>query len=169
MHGDTVPTTAVRSFAQMDGSEIATLAVAVYAASTGTAALVLSVLSEVRRWNTRVVVKIAVMDRVSAGQAPESFITFKLVNKSAHPVSIVHLGLEPLRRGGPMTMFTWPLPLPAPGPIPIEPRQAVTLYQPLLDPAGVDPRHRTRALAVTSDDSEFRSGRVRVSELLREQ
>jgi hypothetical protein len=93
-------------------------------------------------------------------------VVFRLINHSAHPVKITHLGMEPLARGGHHLMFPQPLPLGVPGPFEIPARDAITLHQPPESFKDGDPRHKTRAIVTTSDDKTFRSKRVRVQDLL---
>ena len=142
-----------------------TTAIAIYAAILSTAALTLELVSEWRSWSTRVRVTLSRMALARPGQPEEPVILFRVTNDSAHPIKITHLGMEPLRRGGQHLFFPQPLPLGVPGPFEVPPRDSITLYQPPDSVADGDPDHRTRATIATSDGRQFRSKRVKVSEL----
>jgi hypothetical protein len=143
-----------------------TTVIAMYAAVVSTAAVALELVSEWRSWGTRVVVTVHPhMVITRAGQPDEPAVVFKLINHSAHPVKVTHVGMAPLRKGGHHIFFSWPLGLPAPGPFEIPPRDAVTLHQPPEGFQDGDPRHKTRLTVTTSDGRTFHSKRIRVQEL----
>jgi len=78
-----------------------TTAIAIYAAVVSTVALALELVSEWRSWGTRVQVALRPGMAIVRPHAPdESAVVFELINHSAHPVKITHLGMEPLQRGG---------------------------------------------------------------------
>jgi hypothetical protein len=143
-----------------------TSALAFYGAVVATAALTLELVSEWRSWSTRVEVQVSRMILAQPDRPHEPVVLFRLINHSAHPVKVTHLGMEPLRKGGRHLFFPQPLPLGLPGPFEIPPRDSITLHQPPESLADGDPEHKTRAIVATSDDKRFKSKRVRLRDLL---
>jgi hypothetical protein len=149
------------------GLDVATAIVAGYAAIVATLGLGFQMVSWLLGWQTRVHVRVIPKMMVTNATGPnEAAVVFKLVNRSSHPVKITHLGMDPLKKGGPHIMFPQPLPLPVAGTFEIPPRDAVTVWQPPTSFKDGDPDWKTRARATTSDDKTFKSKRLRVRDLM---
>lgn len=145
----------------------AVAAMAVYAAIVSTAALTLELVSQWRTWATRVEVKMRRMTIASpTGSYPA--VVFTIINHSGHAVKVTHLGMEPIKKGGPSLFFPQPLPLGIPGPFEIPPRDAITLHQTPESLGEGDPEHKTRAVVSTSDGKTFKSRKARLRELVRD-
>lgn len=148
--------------------QIATAVVAGYAALVATLALGFNVFQWLKSWQTQVDVELRRMTSMDREGGTEPVILFRLVNHSGHKVTITHVGMTPLKRGGRHIFIPHPLPLPTAGPFDIPPRDAVTVYiQPdrLKD---YDPKWKTRAQVTTSDRRDFCSKKVRVTDLVRD-
>ncbi len=153
--------------AQTAGLEIATTLVALYAAVIATLSLGFQAYSWLRTRPTRLDVSLRRMNLASAdGTTPEPVLLFRITNHSGHRVTVTHLGLSPLRRGGKSLMLPQPLPLPAPGPFDVPARDSKQVWVKPATLADGDPRHKVRARVATSDDRQFRSKGVRLQALL---
>jgi hypothetical protein len=150
---------------QTTSLDIATAIVAGYAAIVATGAVFVQGFTWWQSWATRVEVDIGHMHLLGPNRAPEPAIVFKITNHSSHPVKITHLSLAPVKNDGQHLLFPQPLPLGLPAPWEIAARDAITMHQPLLKSADVDPRRKTRAQVVTSDGKTFRSKKIRAQEL----
>jgi hypothetical protein len=143
-----------------------TSALAFYGAVVATAALTLELVSEWRSWSTRVEVQVSRMILAQPDRPHEPVVLFRLINHSAHPVKVTHLGMEPLRKGGTTSLFSAAAPTRTARSIRDSAARFDHLHQPPESLADGDPEHKTRAIVATSDDKRFKSKRVRLRDLL---
>lgn len=132
--------------------DIVTVVIAGYAAVVGTFALAFQAVTWWRSWATRVAVKLSISEIHQAGVEPETIVVFHMVNHSAHPVKIIHVGFDRQTRGGSPSFIYRPLPVHQPLPIEIPPRDAQQVWTtPDAVRKTMDPTRKFRAQVGTAD------------------